>query len=316
VQRKSAVSAAGLLLTAAIMLSSTPAEAAWGAEYFTNTTFLTQDGKTVRLFDDLLKGKQVVINFIYTKCGDSCPLETARLAQVQKILGDHMGREVFFYSFSIDPVRDTPAELKEYAKRYHAGPGWLFLTGKKSDIEMVRKKLGLAAHADENELTQHSTSLMIGNPNTGQWIRDSSTDNPAFIATVVRDWMGDWKNVPKGKSYTERPDLPESVHDKGAYLFSSRCAPCHTIGKGDNLGPDLLGVTVRRDRAWLTKFMTEPAEMLAKKDPVATALFNQFNQLSMPNLRLTDVDMTNMLRFLAAQDAAHGKTPAKAKPGM
>src|SRR5476649_1341217 len=93
-------------LTAGVFLSATPAWAVtWGANYFPNIPLTTQDGKTVHFYDDLLKDKKVVINFIYTRCGDSCPLETARLAQVQRILGDRMGRDIFFYSFSVDPVR-------------------------------------------------------------------------------------------------------------------------------------------------------------------------------------------------------------------
>jgi protein SCO1/2 len=295
------IGASAALICAGIVFAG-PGQAAWGVEYFTNTTFVTQDGKTVHLFDDLLKGKQVVINFIYTKCGDSCPLETARLGQVQKLLGDRMGRDVFFYSFSIDPKRDTPAELKSYAQKYHAGPGWLFLTGKKSDIEMVRQKLGLAAHASENELTDHSTSLMIGNPSTGQWIRDSSTDNPGYIATIVRDWLGDWHKAPKTGSYAERPPLPAYVKDKGAYLFQSRCSACHTIGEGDSLGPDLRNVTLNRSKAWLNSFIADPARAMAKNDPIATALYKKYNELLMPDLKLSDVDLQALVGFLTEKD--------------
>lgn len=103
----------------------------WGAGYFPNTELITQDGKKVRFYDDLVRGKIVVIDLIYTHCVDSCPLETARLAQVQKLLGDAVGKQIFFYSITIDPEHDTPAVLKEYAEKYHTGPGWLFLTGKK-----------------------------------------------------------------------------------------------------------------------------------------------------------------------------------------
>src|SRR6266850_5108993 len=84
----------------------------WGANYFPNVTLTTQDGKQVHFYDDLLKGKIVVIDMIYTHCVDACPLETARLAQVQQMLGDRVGKDIFFYSISIDPDRDTPEELK------------------------------------------------------------------------------------------------------------------------------------------------------------------------------------------------------------
>ena len=115
----------------------------WGASYFPNVRLTTQEGELVRFFDDLIKKKVVVINFIYTTCPDSCPLETARLVEVQRLLGDRVGRDIFIYSISIDPKRDTPEVLKEYAANYGVGPGWLFLTGKESDITLIRKKLGL-----------------------------------------------------------------------------------------------------------------------------------------------------------------------------
>ena len=100
-------------------------------DHFPNIELMTQDGKKVHFYDDLIKDKIVAINLIYTHCQYSCPLETARLAQVQRILGDRVGKDIFFYSISIDPEHDTPAELKAYAEKYHAGPGWTFLTGKK-----------------------------------------------------------------------------------------------------------------------------------------------------------------------------------------
>ena len=304
--------AAAMFLTKAVFMPVTPASAVtWGANYFPNIELTTQDGKTVHFYDDLLKDKKVVINFIYTRCGDACPLETARLAQVQRILGERMGRDIYFYSFSVDPTRDTPEELKAYAEKFHAGPGWLFLTGRKADIDVVRKKLGQAAHAGENEITDHSTSLMIGNTATGQWIRDSSLDNPQYIAVIIRDWLSSWADSTTGTSYAEKPPLSPSAADKGAYLFQSRCAACHTIGQGDSLGPDLLGVTAVRKPDWLAGMIAAPNEMLSKKDPVATALFARYNELRMPNLRLGEVDVSALIGYLktqdAAQDGGHGK---------
>ncbi|HEV8181552.1 MAG TPA: SCO family protein, partial [Candidatus Angelobacter sp.] len=107
------------------------ADSRWGANYFPNIELTTQGGKTVHFYDDLIKGKIVAIDLIYTTCQYSCPLETARLVQVQKMLGDRVGKDIFFYSITIDPKNDTPAALKAYAEKFHAGPGWTFLTGKK-----------------------------------------------------------------------------------------------------------------------------------------------------------------------------------------
>src|SRR5262249_47422860 len=159
---------------------------------------------------------------------------------------DRMGRDVYFYSISVDPVRDTPAELKAYADRYRAGPGWLFLTGKKSDVDLVRKKLGMGARPEENEITDHTTYIVIGDEPTGQWTKDSSFDHPQYIAAIIRDWFGYGKGGQAVKSYAESPPLPDYIKDRGAYLFQSRCAPCHSIGEGDGVGPDLRGVVQNR----------------------------------------------------------------------
>src|SRR5476651_2114272 len=154
--RKSSATVAialALLLTAVIAFPAQRAFAAppgsqWGANYFPNVVLTTQNGKKVHFYDDLIKGKIVVIDLIYTHCKDMCPLETARLAQVQRLLGDRVGKDIFFYSISIDPKQDTPEVLKAYAEKFHAGPGWLFLTGKEEDILLISKKLGL--YSDPN----------------------------------------------------------------------------------------------------------------------------------------------------------------------
>src|SRR5688572_13588667 len=114
------ITAAALVAGAAALLvaGGVPAANPWGADYFPNVPLTTQDGKTVRFYDDLLKGKKVAINVIFTSCTDVCPLETANLAQLTKQLGDRVGRDVYFYSISIDPKRDTPEVLKAYAEKF------------------------------------------------------------------------------------------------------------------------------------------------------------------------------------------------------
>ena len=298
------------LLSLASLLTTTgrPASAAtWGANYFPNVQLTTQDGKTVRFYDDLLKGKRFIINLIYTECGDSCPLETARLTQVKKLLGDHLGRDIFFYSLSIDPQHDTPTVLKAYAEKFHTGPGWLFLTGAKADIELNRRKLGLHARADENGLTDHTTSVMIGSEPTGEWIKDSSLDNPQYMASIVRDWLN------AGSGFENRNAtyaVSENAANKGGYLFETRCAACHTIGQGESVGPDLRGVTQRRDRAWLAHFIAAPNELIAQRDPTALALYKTYRELKMPNLRLSDVDVNALIGYLDSSAKAIPAAPA------
>ena len=116
-----------------------------------------------------------------------------------------MGKDIFFYSITVDSKHDTPAVLKAYAKRFHTGPGWYFLTGKKEDIDTVRKKIGMAGRLDEDPLTGHTSSLTLGNEPQGQWMQDSSFDDPHFIATIVGNWLtpgyrkasNSYENVPR-----------------------------------------------------------------------------------------------------------------------
>ena len=115
----------------------------WGASYFPNTPLVTQDGERVRFFDDLIKDKVVAISFMYTSCPDTCPVETARMLQVARLLGDRLGKDVFFYSITIDPEHDTQQVLKAFTDSWAIPDGWTFLTGAKADIIHLRKKLGM-----------------------------------------------------------------------------------------------------------------------------------------------------------------------------
>jgi protein SCO1 len=308
-----------LIVIFLISAGSTPAaadNARWGANYFPNVILTTQDGTKVHFYDDVIKGKIVVIDLIYTHCVDACPLETARLAQVQKMLGDRVGKDIFFYSISIDPNRDTPKVLKAYAEKYHAGPGWTFLTGKKSDIDLISKKLGLYSEPDPNDRDGHTPSVLVGNEPSGQWIRNSATDNPRFLANMIGGWLDNWKtaktsagpSATTGVSFEQAQTL--DISDKGRYIFATHCAACHTIGHGDKIGPDLEGVTGVRERGWLARFISTPDKVLAEKDPIATALFKKYNEVNMPNLRLADVDLNALIDFLERQSAAHDKESA------
>jgi protein SCO1/2 len=269
----------------------------WGANYFPNVVLTTQDGTKVHFYDDLLKGKIVVIDLIYTHCVDSCPLETARLAQVQRMLGDRVGKDIFFYSITLDPKRDTPEVLKDYAQKYGAGPGWLFLTGSKSDIDLISRKLGLYSAAAARTRDGHQPAVLIGNEATGQWIRNSATDNPRFLSIMIGDWLTSWRNrAAAAPSYAQAPQL--NIKDKGQYIFATHCAACHSIGHGDTIGPDLQGITEKRSPAWLTRFIQDPDKLLGEKDPVAISLFEKYGQVQMPNLRLAGEDVEAIIQFL------------------
>jgi protein SCO1 len=151
------------------------------AEPFPNVTLRTQDNRQVRFYDDVVKGKVVVINFIFTTCTELCPLTTAKLANLQQALGEHAGRDVFLVSLSVDPEHDTPAVLKRYADRFHAGAGWTFLTGKAADIELIQRRLG----AYPTDGTPHTGMAVYGNEASGAWSSTPIIRNGAGMARIV-----------------------------------------------------------------------------------------------------------------------------------
>jgi protein SCO1/2 len=280
----------------------------WGANYFPNVALTTHDGKTVRLYDDLLKGKSVAMTVMYTDCKDACPLETANLVQLQRLLGERVGKDIFFYSVSIDPERDTPAVLKNYAEKFGVGPGWLFLTGKPEDISLVVKKLGLTRSADLNARDGHSPFLVIGNEPKGQWTKNSAVDNPRFLAASMGTFFG-WRDDLPQTSYAEARPI---VFERGEYQFQRQCNLCHTLGQGDKAtGPDLLGVTDRRDRAWLTRYILAPDKMQAAGDPIATALVNKYKTVRMPNLSLASGDVADVIAYLEAHGGSGPREKAQ-----
>lgn len=273
----------------------------WGKNYFPNSTLITQDGEEVKFFDDLIKDKVVAINFIYTTCADSCPLETARMKEVKTILGDRVGKDVHFYSISIDPENDSPAVLKAYKKKFKIGDDWTFLTGNEQDIINLRKKLGLyidEINTDPADLLDHNINLIIGNQTTGRWMKRSPLENPHILASHLGDWLHNWKTASANNdSYANAPRLRKLL--TGEQLFRTRCSSCHHIGK-EGVGPDLFAVTENRDRAWLTRWLKEPDKMLKEKDPLAMSLFNRY-KIPMPNMRLNEQEVEDIILYLAAE---------------
>ncbi|HSE20593.1 MAG TPA: SCO family protein [Pyrinomonadaceae bacterium] len=275
-----------------------------GTNRFPNVELITHDGKKVRFYDDLIKGKVVAIELMYTTCKYNCPLETARLVQVQKMLGDRMGKDVFFYSITIEPEIDTPAVLKAYAAKYRIGPGWTFLTGKEKDIKLISRKLGLDFLPNPNDPDGHMPSLLIGNETTGIWMRNSALDNTRFIALKIQQMIGYGAPPPVDTVAANQAAAVKLKIDKGQYLFATRCAACHTIGNGDKVGPDLLGVTSIRDLNWLRRTIMEPDQLLAEGDPIATALFKKYKEVRMPKLGLPEADVNTLIDYMRRQTAS------------
>jgi protein SCO1/2 len=134
-------------------------------KFFTDVEVVDQDGRTHRLYSDLLQGKTVVVESFFTSCTDSCPQLAERLEALQQWVGDRLGKDVYLLSFTLDPRQDTPARLKQYADRLGARPGWFFLTGKPENIGWALYKFGQYA-ADKSA---HSNLLVLGNEHAGLW---------------------------------------------------------------------------------------------------------------------------------------------------
>ena len=153
-----------------------------------NVELITQDNLKVHFYHDLVKDKRVVIQFMFARCKDICPIITHNLTEVQRILKGRVGADIFFYSITLSPEEDTPRDLKAYAKMHGVGPGWTFLTGKPDDILLLRKSLGFfyddpKEDADRNN---HSGMLVVGTEPLMRWAMCEGGAKPEWIATVIQ----------------------------------------------------------------------------------------------------------------------------------
>jgi protein SCO1/2 len=171
---------------------TTPSREVLRQRYFPNVLLTTHQGEKVRFYDDLMKNKIVIVNFMYATCESACPLMTANLARVHKLLGDRMGRDVFLYSITLRPEVDHPDVLSRYAEMHGAGQGWLMLTGRPSDIELLRRRLGFRNPDPklDRDTTQHTSMIWYGNEPYQWWARCPGVARPEWIARSIAsvDW--------------------------------------------------------------------------------------------------------------------------------
>ena len=284
------------VLCTPVLLAIAPAKAArWGNGYIPNLPVVSQDGQVFQFYDDLVKDKIFVISFFYTSCRQICPLATARLSELQDILGDSVGRDIFFYSISVDPENDTPARLKTYAEAMRAGPGWRFLTGLPEDIRAIRDRLGDRSPV----LSEHRNEVLLGNGVTGQWQRDNPLSDLTRLAMTVRAMQSDWRATPaqptrQSQQTAAVPAEAQSMHA----MFAKACAGCHSIGHGDRVGPDLAGVSERRPSAWLTRFIADPEQVRRQQDPIALALAAKFPAVRMPAMGISENEAANLVAYI------------------
>jgi protein SCO1/2 len=160
--------------------------------YFPNFILTTHEGKKVSFYDNLVKDKIVLINMMYAKCEGICMPVTMNLKRVQKLLGDRVGRDIFFYSITLKPEEDSPRALKEYAEMHSVGPGWQFLTGAPAEIESLRRRLGFTnpdAKLDADK-SQHIGMVRYGNERLQLWAACPGMAHATWIAESISfvDW--------------------------------------------------------------------------------------------------------------------------------
>jgi len=182
-----------------------PSPYSQGAAKFTNAVLRTQDNKEVKFYDDLIKGKQCVINLMYAECHGACPLVTTVLKRTYRDLKARMGKDLFFYSISVKPQDDTPAMLKHYAQTRNADlPGWYFLTGDAYDIETIRFRLFNMGHIGvDTDFAMHSGTFRIVNDATNYWGHAGAFASQQHILQRI-SWADPYKTPAEWDVYAQK----------------------------------------------------------------------------------------------------------------
>ncbi|MDB5746968.1 MAG: SCO1/SenC family protein [Massilia sp.] len=151
----------------------------------------THDGRDVHFYNDLVKGRLVVLNMMYANCANICPPNTANLLRVQETLGGRIGRDVFMYSLTLQPAIDKPADLRRYMDKYGIEGGWTFLTGQPRDVELLRFKLGFynANPVTDADLRQHTGMVRIGHDGRDRWSMIPAQASTAQIVTSIMGYL-------------------------------------------------------------------------------------------------------------------------------
>lgn len=152
-----------------------------GRKYFTDLKLVTHEGQEMRFYSDLLKDRLVVINFFYTNC-PTAQMSLVTLFKLQKMLGNQLGEEIHLLTLSVDPQRDTLRAIQEYAARFNPQKGWMFLTGKRENVETINFRLGNRNPAPE----AHIQVFLLGNLKKGRWIRLPESASALAVSEGLR----------------------------------------------------------------------------------------------------------------------------------
>ncbi|MFT5166368.1 MAG: protein SCO1/2 [Saprospiraceae bacterium] len=163
-------------------------------------SLLNQDGETVQL-SELIKGKVVAMNFIFTTCTTVCPPMGANFTQLKKLMGDHVDKDLVMISVSIDPAIDTPQRLKKWSEKFNPGSGWTLLTGKKNEVDKLLKTLKVYTPLKED----HAPVLIMGSQGEDNWIRTDGLADPTILAKALNNYLD--KSAPSKSMLLDENDL-------------------------------------------------------------------------------------------------------------
>ena len=165
-----------------------PARGRIQRQHLPNVELVAHTQQRVRFYDDLVRDKKVIINFMYATCDGICPRVTANLVRVRQLLGERVGREIFMYSITLKPKEDSPKALRDYAERHGVRDGgWLFLTGMPADIDHLRRALGFAYRdpVEDADVSNHAGMLRFGVEALTRWAACPGMANPEHIARPI-----------------------------------------------------------------------------------------------------------------------------------
>lgn len=148
-----------------------------------------QENRPLRLYEDLIQNRVVVINVAYTGCAGVCPLAVQNLKRVHEAMRGEVGNRFSMLTVTLDPIRDTPGRLRQTMQRDRVpSRGWSFLTGTTQAVDLTRRRLGffdLDPFTDA-DLGQHTGLLAIGNDRFDWWCMTPSLASPALITAAIR----------------------------------------------------------------------------------------------------------------------------------
>lgn len=161
-------------------------------KHLLNLPVVTQDGKMVRFYDDLVKNKKVAITFINTQVPRESRKVSENLAALQKFFGSRIGRDIHLYTITSNPRHDSPEVLKAWAAQYGAGPGWTFLTGNPTNIQKLQQSLGFTDEDGKVDPVFPIGVMRYGTEPEMRWGHCQSEASPRVLAhSMLLDFGAD-----------------------------------------------------------------------------------------------------------------------------